>query len=252
MMAETLTADGNTGDGDRLPWLEAVEDEDDKGGPSAAKLIGALIVGLIAIAVVIFALFSLGNRDGGTTGAPQTIAADEGAYKTKPDEPGGMKVEGEGGTAYAASEGADPDGRINLDAIPEAPVAGARGIAPAEQLKTRPDAPRAAPADAPRAAPVVTPAPKVEPIAPPVVATPAAGGSSVQLGAFSSNASAQAAWKSMSGRFASLKPLTNSVVTATVGGKTVYRLRANVASDAEAKTLCGKLKVAGESCTIIG
>lgn len=251
MMADTLTADGGTGDGDRLPWLEAVEDEDDKGGPSAAKLIGALIVGLIAIAVVIFALFSLGNRDGGPVGAPQTIAADEGAYKTRPDEPGGMKVEGEGGTAYAASEGADPDGRINLDAIPEAPVAGARGIAPAEQLKTRPDAPRAEPVATP-APPVVTSAPKVEPIAPPVVATPAAGGSSVQLGAFSSNASAQAAWKSMAGRFASLKPLTNSVVSATVGGKTVYRLRANVASDAEAKTLCGKLKVAGESCTIIG
>lgn len=242
MMADTLTADGPQ-DGDRLPWLEAVEDEDDKGGPSAAKLIGALIVGLIAIAAVIFALFSLGNQDGGATREAEMIAADDGAYKTKPDEPGGMKVEGEGGTAYQASEGADPDGRINLDAIPEAPVAGARGIAPAEQLKTRPNAPRAEP--------VVVPTPRVEPATAPVVAT-AASGNSVQLGAFSSNAGAEAAWKSMSGRFASLKPLTNSVVTATVGGKTVYRLRANVASSAEANTLCGKLKVAGESCTVIG
>ncbi len=246
MMADTMTADGNLSDGERLPWLEAVEDEDDKGGPSAAKLIGALAIGLAAIALVIFALFSLGNRDGGSTGAPETIAADAGAYKTKPDEPGGMKVEGEGGTAYAASEGADPDGKINLDAIPEAPVPGGRGIAPAEQLKTRPEAPRAEP--------VVVPTPRVEPTPAPAVETPvaAASGNAVQLGAFSSNASAQAAWKSMSGRFASLKPLTNSVVTATVGGKTVYRLRANVASAAEANTLCGKLKVAGESCTIIG
>lgn len=244
-MADTLTADGNTGDGDRLPWLEAVEDEDDKGGPSAAKLIGALIVGLIAIAAVIFVAFSVGNGDGGTTRVAETIPADASPYKVRPDEPGGMKVEGEGGTAYAASEGADPDGRIDLNAIPEAPVAGARGIAPAEQLKTRPDAPRAVPAP--------TPAPRVEPVAaPPAAVSAAAGGNAVQLGAFSSNAGAQAAWKSMSGRFASLKPLTNSVVTATVGGKTVYRLRANVASAAEANTLCGKLKVAGESCTVIG
>lgn len=245
MMADTLTADGKMADGDRLPWLEAVEDEDDKGGPSAAKLIGALIVGLVAIAAIIFATFSLGNRGSGASGAPEMIAADEGAYKTRPDEPGGMKVEGEGGTAFQASEGADPDGKINLDAIPEQPVAGARGIAPAEQLKTRPNAPRAEP--------VAVPAPRVDPVQTPVVPTPvAASGNAVQLGAFSSNASAQAAWKSMSGRFASLKPLTNSVVTATVGGKTVYRLRANVASAADANTLCGKLKVAGESCTIIG
>lgn len=249
-MADSITADGAGagagGDADRLPWLEAVEDEDEKQGPSAAKLIGALLVGLVAIAAVIYALFSLGNRDGGANREPELIATDPGGYKVKPDEPGGKKFEGEGDTAFATSEGADPNGRINLDAIPEAPVAGARGIPPAEQMKTKPAAPRA------EATP--TPAPKIEPAAPTPAPQPApvAGSAAVQLGAFSSNASAQAAWKSLSGRFASLKPLTNAVVTASVGGKTVYRLRANVGSRADANTLCGKLKVAGESCTVIG
>lgn len=247
MMADAVTADGTTvGDADRLPWLEAVEDEDEKRGPSAAKLIGALLIGLIAIAAVIYALFSLGNRDGGETREAEMIAPPSPDYKERPADAGGMKVEGEGDTAFAASEGADPDGRIDLDAIPEAPVAGARGIAPAEQLTTKPGAPAA---EKPVVAPA--PAPKVEPARQPTI-VPAAGGAQVQLGAFSSNAGAQAAWKSMSGRFVSLKPLANSVVLASVGGKTVYRLRASVGSQADARTLCGKLKVAGESCTVIG
>ncbi|HZF44143.1 MAG TPA: SPOR domain-containing protein, partial [Sphingomonadaceae bacterium] len=97
MATETMTADE-----DRLPWLEAVEDEDDKGGPSAAKLIGALIIGLVAIAAVIFAFFQLGNRDSGGTQDVEMIAAEDGGvYKEAPQTPGGMKVDGEGDTAYA-------------------------------------------------------------------------------------------------------------------------------------------------------
>jgi hypothetical protein len=67
----------------------------------------------------------------------------------------------------------------------------------------------------------------------------------VQLGAFSSQASAERAWKALSGRFGYLAPLSHSVVSASVGGKTVYRLRA---SGADAKGVCGRLRVAGESC----
>lgn len=231
---DTLTLDNE----DRLPWLEAVEDEDERQGPSAGKLIGALLIGLTAIALVIYTLFWLGNRDGSVNREPELIIAEGGDYKVKPDAPGGMKVDGEGDTAFAASEGADPDGKINLDAIPEAPVAGSRGITPAEQLSTKAGA-RSAQAQP-------TPQPKID-----AAPAPAAGGASVQLGAFSSNAGAQAAWKSLSGRFASLKPLGNSVVSANVGGKTVYRLRASVGSPGDAKTLCGKLTVAGESCAVV-
>ena len=41
-------ADNAPADEDRLPWLEAVEDEDE-GGPSALKLIVAVVIGLVAI-----------------------------------------------------------------------------------------------------------------------------------------------------------------------------------------------------------
>jgi cell division septation protein DedD len=143
-----------------------------------------------------------------------------------------MQVEGKGDTAYAASEGADPKGVINVDAAPEAPV-------------TAPPKQQPAPAPAPAAqkqAPVPAPAP-ARPVA------PAAGGGSIQLGAFSSQAGANNAWKALSSRFKYLAPLTHSVVPATVGGKTLYRLRA---SGPDAKGLCGRLRVAGESCVEVG
>lgn len=243
MASDTMTAGSLDGmnDGDRLPWLEAVEDEDDKQGPSAAKLIGALLVGLAAIAAIIFATFQLGFNNAAPDGGSEIIAADQGSYKERPDAAGGLAIEGEGDTAYAASEGSDPNARIDLGAIPEAPVAGAQGVAPAEQLKVRADA---------KAAQAV-PNPTLPAVVPAVQPAIVAGGAAVQLGAFSSNASAQSAWKSMSGRFASLKPLTNSVVAASVGGKTMYRLRANVASKADAATLCAKLKIAGETCAVV-
>lgn len=232
-------------DGDKLPWLEAVEDEDDRGGPSAAKLIAALVVGLLAIGAIVGGLFWLGNRDGGVThaaGQPELIAAPEGPYKVKPTEPGGMAVEGRGDTRFATSEGEDPNARINVDAIPEAPVAGARGTrAGAEAAGTQRQ-----PVEDTRVAAQEQPA-----ATPPAPAPAAAGGATVQLGAFSSNASAEAAWKSLSGRFAVLKPLSHSVEGATVGGKSVFRLRAGVANRAAARELCGRLTVAGESCVIL-
>jgi len=233
--------------GERLPWLEAVEDEDERTGPSAAKLIGALLVGLLAIAAIVGGLFWLGNRDGGATrvagGEPELIRAPEGPYKVKPAEPGGMKVEGKGDQAFATSEGADPNARLNLDAIPEAPVAGARGTkAGAESRGTQRqpvERTRVAVRREPAASTPATPAPAT------------GGGAGVQLGAFSSNASAEAAWKSLSGRFAVLKGLGHSVQGATVGGKSVHRLRASVADRAAARELCGRLTVAGESCVIL-
>jgi cell division septation protein DedD len=226
-------------DAERLPWLEAVEDDDDGDGPSAAKLIAFVVIGLIAIGLIVGGLFWMGNRGGGGTagGEAEMIAAPEGDYKVKPGDPGGMKVEGEGDTAFAASEGADPKGAINPGAIPEEPL-----------LKAPP--PTNAATNAPAAAEPkqATPSPTPSPAATAAPAAPAGAGGAIQLGAFSSQAGANAAWKALSGRFGYLAPLTHSVTPATVGGKTLYRLRA---SGPDAKGLCGRLRVAGESCVAI-
>lgn len=212
-MTDARAEDGTPLDEDRLPWLEAVE-EDEAEGPGAGKLIAFVVIGLVAIGLIVGGLFWMGNR-GQTEGGGQVIAAPEGDYKVPPDDPGGMQVEGEGDTSFAASEGADPKGKIDVAALPEAPA-------------TRAPAPKA-------------PAPK---------ATPAAGpaGASIQLGAFSSQASANGAWKALSGRFSYLAPLSHSVTPVTTGGRTLYRLRA---SGSGATDVCGRLRVAGEQCVAV-
>jgi hypothetical protein len=199
---------------DRLPWLEAVEEEEESNGPSALKLIAAVVIGLLTIGLIVGGLFWLGNR--GESGDPQAelIRAPEGAYKVEPDSPGGMAVEGEGDSAYAASEGADPRGSLNMN-VAEAPVA------------QRPQ-------------PGQQPAPTAQP------AQPAPPGSTIQLGAFSTQAGATNAWQALSRRFTYLAPLTHSIVPAQVGGRTLYRLRV---SGPDAAGICRRLQVAGESCT---
>jgi cell division septation protein DedD len=216
---------------DRLPWLEAVEDDEPRNSPSALKMALAVVIGLVAIGLIVGGLFWMSNRETSTSGEAELIAAPEGDYKDAPADPGGMKVEGEGDTVYAASEGADTKGAINLNAAPEAPVA---------KVQPAPVEPTPAPAPKEKATPAPAPTPKA--------AAPVAGGATIQLGAFSSQSGANAAWKALSGRFTYLAPLTQNVASATVGGKTLYRLRA---SGPNAANLCGRLRVAGESCVTV-
>lgn len=227
-----VRADGPEGidENDRLPWLEAVE-EDERDGPSAGKLIAAVVIGLVAIGLIVGGLFWIGSRSGGDSGAaggePEVIAAPQGDYKVKPDSPGGMNVQGQGDASFAATQGADPAGQINTNAVAETPVA--KGQQPAA------------------AQPAVQPKP--EPAKPAQPAAPAAGGgASIQLGAFSSQASANSAWAALSKRFTYLAPLTHSVTPVTSGSKTLYRLRA---SGPDAAGICGRLRVAGESCVAL-
>jgi hypothetical protein len=232
-----IRADGSSLEEDRLPWLEAVEEDDAADGPSPLKMIVGVLIALAAIGAVVGGLFWLNSRsdDSQASGEPELIKAPDGAYKTKPTDAGGMTVEGEGDTAFAASEGADPKGAINTNAVAEAPVTKAPPAQPQPQPKQD------------TASSTPTPAPKAQP-AQPAPAAPAAGGATIQLGAFSSQASANAAWKAMSGRFGYLAPLSHSVVPVQAGGKTLYRLRA---SGPGAADICGRLKVAGESCVRI-
>lgn len=225
-------------DEDRLPWLEAVESDDEDEGLSASKLLGFILAALIALGLVIGGIWWLRDQKG-PSGDGTLIAAQEGDYKVKPDEPGGMKVEGQGDAAFATSEGAEANGKIDTNAKPEAPVAATKAAAAA------PTAPVASGAKS-----VTTTVPSAG-AKMPAVPVPAGAGGLVQLGAYGSQVSAEQAWTAMAGKVAGLSGMSKSVLPAAVGGKTVYRLRANAGNAQAAGALCGKAKAAGVPCMVV-
>lgn len=225
--------------GDRLPWLETADDDyEDK--PSILNKLLPMAAGLaVIVAAVGGGWWLLQRTGGGGEGSGALINAADGDYKVKPDDPGGMKVDGAGDTVFAASEGATTNGSINVGAVPEAPVAG----------KAAPKATPTPVSGASRVTASVPSAPAAKAAAGAQrAAGPSAGSSIIQLGSFPAEAGANAAWARLSKRFNYLAPLGKSVEKADVNGRTVYRLRVNTGSNSQASELCGKLKAAGEAC----
>ena len=233
-------------DEDRLPWLEAVDDDAGEDVVSTGKLIGFALAALVALAIVIGGIALLRGQDG-PRGDGKLIAAQEGDYKVRPDAPGGMKVEGQGDSSFAASEGAEANGKIDTSAAAETPVKVAKAVPPRPVSKTVPAKPVAT-ASVPASGGKLVAAPPAKPITT-AAASSGPSGSLVQLGSFNSEAKANEAWTSLAKRFGYLSALPKSVVTAQVNGNQVYRLRANAGE--QASTICGKLKVAGENCLIV-
>ncbi|MBW6523315.1 SPOR domain-containing protein [Sphingomonas sp. RHCKR47] len=238
------TSDQFERDEDRLPWLETVEpDEPHRSG--GGRIVLLVLLAMLILGGVIFGLYRL-QAGRGADGSGELIAAQEGDYKIKPEDPGGLKVDGEGDAAIATSAGANPNGSIDLKAVPEAPISGTRRAVPAAQN-------HAGAASASVAVPAATaPLRAQRPMSAPVAAVPGAGsgGSLVQLGAFPSEATANAAWSAVAKRFSYVAPLGKDVQKAEVNGRTVYRLRVNAGSANAAADICGRLKVAGESCFV--
>lgn len=130
-----------------------------------------------------------------------------------------------------------------------APLANPSATAPAPAPRARPVrvAGRAAVAPAPVAAPVAAPAPEARATGP--VRT---SGWAVQLGAFDSVGVAQDGWSRASRRFGAQLAGKDGVSTsATVGGRTVYRLAATgFDSRAEAQTACSAIARSGGTCFV--
>ncbi len=219
-------------DDQSLPWLEAVENEDGPRAISARKMLVALLLVLLAGAIVAGTMFWLGRRDPAVTGAPQLIRAEPGPYKVKPTDPGRARrrrrqrdglfdQRGRGSRRGAgrskapagngpASGGAQPAGPAQENSAGRNQGANARCGGACRCLRAR----RSSLAPMPR------------PI------------------------KAETAWKLLSGRFPEVAALQKSVVTATVGGKSIVRLRAVGSSD-QTRAACAALKAAGENCLVV-
>lgn len=219
-------------DEDRLPWLEAVEDEDADRVP-AGRLVAFVAAALLALGLVVGGVWWLQGQKDGPEGDGTLIAASEGDYKVKPESPGGMKVEGQGDAAFATSEGAEATGKVDPASAPEAPVALPR---PPAEAPPRPAAP---------AKPVVSAAVPasggVLKAPPPPAVAEGAPGTVVQLGAYESAAVANVAWAKLAASNPDLAKMQKVVVVAKVNGRIYHRLRANTGSAAAAAETCARV-----------
>jgi hypothetical protein len=240
-------------DEDRLPWLEPVEEEIEEDGGISSRLIIGLAGGLLLVALIVGGFLWMRSGSDAGSGEGALINAPDAYYKERPaaDAPDSEEDE----IVYSASKGNEVESMIDTSGTAETPVNVDRA-----QLAEAPTPP-VPPPTATRNAPAATPKPTA-PAAAPALPKPAAkaaapvattrsggGGGTIQLGAFSSQAKANAAWKNLAGRFSFLAGLTQSVVPVQSGDKTLYRLRA---SGGDARDICGRLRTAGESCAVVG
>jgi cell division septation protein DedD len=256
---------------DDAPWLEEAEHEDEATHTSVGRgTFFALLFGLAVLVVgVVVGIMLVSGREATPIDVPAVgeevpVLAAPGPWKIPPEgkDVDGIPVEGTGQILYGTGDGRDTEARIALDALPEDPLP-----RPGELDTAAPIAPAPTPAPAPGAPAVAPPPPatgaaEAVPEKPaPKLATaktiyapepePAASGTVVQLGAFSSEARARAAFKALAERFAYLDGLEPQIVPTARDGKTLYRLRAPAGSATAAKDICGRLKVAGEACTVV-
>lgn len=266
------TFDARYGDGARRGVLSLV-------------LAGVLFVVVVALA---WNAYSLGVRD---REGPPVITAEAGPFRTAPDDPGGLEVEGAdldvfelrdpetearavpvqgaGAPARPASEEPAPLAGDGAEAAPEAetqPAADPQTEAPAtpapssieEVLASREPA-QDAPSDTtpararaePEAAPA-QPSPDAAPVRPQLVES--SDGWKVQISAHRSQEEAEAAWRDFASSYPDLaRDRTPEIMRADLGERGIYfRLRVATAPSRDAANqYCDILKARGQDCLVV-
>jgi SPOR domain len=225
---------------ERLPWLDADDDFDGEESDSG-RVLGLVIMGLIALATIVGGIWWATHRtpDEALVADGSTIAAPATPYKQAPKDPGGKTFDGTGNTAFAVSEGQTRPAKLGAPSpavASQAPDAAAvkpgfDSVKPAVPSATARTAVTAKPATA---APAPAPA----------------GGPVVQVGAYSTRASAEAAWSRLAQQHSALSGVRHQTVEGRADIGTVFRLQALPGDAAAAQALCGRLKASGLACQV--
>ncbi len=218
------------GDEERLPWLESADDIDGEDEDSGnGRLIGFAVMGLVVLAALVGGIWYASNRTAGPPGADGSlIEASREPYKVAPKDPGGKTFEGTGDSSFKVSEGEKPVANLAGSASPTPAPAPAAALSPTPSAKPSAGA---------------TSAPKPNQAA-------ATGGVGVQVGAFSSNAAAEAGWQKLIANHEALKGLSHRVIEGKADIGTVYRLQAVAGDLASANALCSRLQANGLKCQV--
>lgn len=222
------------GDADeRLPWLESADDVD-PAGFDTGRVIGFVMLGLIALGMIVAAVWIASHR-GSSQADGSLIRAEQGPYKAAPDNPGGRKFAGTGDTSYAVAQGETRSGTIAGEGAPPTPGFSATAT-PAPTTTPKPAASAAA-----------TPKASASAMA---SAAPAASGVGVQVAAYTSAADAEAGWSALAARHDALSGFKHRVVEGQAEFGRVFRLQAVAGDVAAANALCARLKASGQGCQV--
>ncbi len=211
-MSDTTRDSLDLNDEERLPWLESADDYDDGDEYSPVRVALFVGAGLLLLAAIVGGIYWLQNRDGGgLDGTGELIAAQEGDYKVRPDDPQARQFEGEGDASFAASEGQETPAQLGTPSDTETPIR--KSDAASTEDTT--------------------------------------GGALIQLGAFSSASLADSSWAGYARRFEAIGALPKKILRGSLDGGTIYRLNAVAPSREAAQDICNNLKAAGESCLVV-
>ena len=204
---------------ERLPWLDADDDEDEAVATDGARMFGFVLIGLMALVALIGGIWWASHRasDPALVADGSTIPAPVQPYKEAPKNPGGKTFGGTGDSAFAVSEGQTRPAKL----------------APA------------APASRPGLSPAKVPASSANPSA-------TATGPVVQVGAYSTQATAETGWSKLAAQYSTLAGLKHQIVEGQADIGTVYRLQVLPGEAGGAQALCSRLKAAGLACQVKG
>lgn len=204
---------------ERLPWLESADDDEEEGGVDTARLIGFVLLALLALAVLVGGGWYLANSggDGEIVADGSTIEAPDEPYRTRPADPGGKEFAGTGDVAPAVAEGQTREGRIAENDAPRPTIDVAQEDAAPEPEETP---------------------------------EPALNGVAVQVGAYSNEATAEAGWRELRSRTDLLNGVDYRIVRGNADIGIVYRLQAIAGDLSSARQLCTSLKNDGVACQV--
>ncbi len=218
--------------------------------------------GIGGVLVLLITASAFTHRNGGEV---PVVTADTRPIRVKPDNPGGMKIDGAENDVFSA--GTDT-GNAKLAPAAETPDTKAWRTAPAAPAPAPvAEAPPPAPVAAPSPAPAIVAAPKAVPVAaatkpavaaavvpPKPAAPPAASGHSatVQLAALTSEEAARNEWQTLSKRMPELLAGRQPSYSRTEhDGHTFWRVRTTGFADAaQARGFCDKVRAKGAGCSV--
>ena len=235
---------------DGLPWLESghEEDEEDYVGIDSKRVMVAVIAMVALLGAVVSGIYWFTHRGANAAQIADgsTIAAPPGPYKEAPKDPGGKTYEGTGDSSFAASQGENRTAQLADNGAMGSASNAAAAAASAAAISASAASASATPGSAGVAPPPVAASPVTAPVA--AAATDYSGGV-VQVGAYTSQVTAEAGWNRLVKQSSVLSGVQHRIVEGKADIGTVYRLQALTGAGG-GTALCGKLHAEGLACQV--